>query len=162
MDAGSGDAPTGDIGSIQLVGDNGRPIDLLEEEAQGGHTIAKHVGKSEAFLFNRLETEIYRIGPVSVGLQRAGSFPSLEAANKLVNSTIAENSDIVAKVASGELPSARVEKDFGSKTGYEAYKRNDRAQAYIRDTSSVGAFITHDSDSPRGYRVITAFPMRRD
>lgn len=109
-------------------------------------------------MIERVQSEVYRVGTVTIGLERAGSFTSLEAANKLVNSTRSDNSAIVEKVASGELGGARVEKEFGSKTGYEAFKRNDRAQPYIRDATAVGVFIAHDSSLPRGYRIVTAFP----
>jgi hypothetical protein len=89
---------------------------------------------------------------------RSGSFPSVEAASKLVNSTLAQNRTLVDLVASGRVYEVRVAARFSSPTGIEAYARNGRAQPIIRETNGVGVFIRHDPASPRGYRVITAYP----
>ena len=147
--------------SLQLVSDAGRAVDLVDEEGRGGHAVKKHVGKSEEFLLNRVRTEVYRIGMFTIGLETAGTFTSLEAANKLVNSTLSDNAATVAKVVAGELDHARLDKLFEAATGFEAYRRNDRSQAYIRSTDSVRVIIVHDKSSPNGFRVITAFPTRR-
>ncbi len=149
----------GEEGLLRLVSDRGRPIDLLDEESKGGHTVKKHVGKSNEFLIRRLMTEVYQIGPVTVGLDRAGTFPSLEAANKLVNSTLAENDEIVARVAAGQVQRAGLDKSFASPTGIEAYRHSDREQASLRDTFSVRVVIVHDQQSSRGFRILTAFPL---
>lgn len=109
-----------------------------------------------------MRTEVYRIGAFTIGLERAGSFPSLEAANRLVNSTLAGDLAAVEAVASGRMTRDVVERDFASPTGNEAYRRNDRAQAIMRDAYSVRVIIQHDRTVPRGYRVITAYPFRRD
>ena len=152
----------GRSGGLQLVSDTGRSVDLVDEENRGGHTIKKHVGKSEAFLLNRVRTEVYRIGMFTVGLEAAGTFTSLEAANKLVGSTLADNQEIVAKVASGEFDRAKVDKQFGSPTGTEAYRKSDRSDPYIRDTNAVRVIIVYDRSDPRGFRIATAFPMRKN
>lgn len=52
-------------------------IGLVAEEAMGGHTIAKHVGKDERFLRNRLATER--------GIKGAGTFGTLKDAQKFVS-----------------------------------------------------------------------------
>jgi len=150
-------------GRWTLVGDGGGyPINLLAEEARGGHTYAKHIGKSKEFLLRRLQEETFQIGPFEVGLLRAGSFPSLEAATKLVNSTLSQNQALVDQVAEGKIGGARLVADFNSSTGFEAYKATTRSQAIVRDTNSVEMFIRHDKSSPNGFTVFTAFPMNRD
>ncbi len=147
---------------MELISDRGRPISLLEEEQRGGHTIEKHVGKSENFLIDRVLNEVYRAGMFTIGLKQAGSFPSLEAADKLVNSTLSANQPIVDKVASGEIKgTTSIEKDFGSITGYEAYRNNDRSQPAMRRTTAVEMWIRHDSASPNGVLVVTAYPKYR-
>lgn len=74
----------------------GYPINIFEEDARGGHTVARHVCKSEQYLKARILGSRTNIAQIfSFGEMRAGSFPSIEAANKLVNSTIAENSATV-------------------------------------------------------------------
>jgi hypothetical protein len=142
-------------------GQSGYPIDLLEEEQRGGHTIAQHVGKSSQFLSSIItdqEIRSQRHGDLAQGLKE-GSFTSLEAANKLVNSTVASNQTEVNLVASGLLPMAIVDAKFSSPTGYEAFAKTERSTPYIRDTYGVRVIIVRDPSSPRGYRVLTAFPM---
>lgn len=71
-------------------------------------------------------------------MRRAGSFTPIEAANKLVNSTLAQNRSKVEEFVVGGLTSALPFKfllaDFDSPTGYEAYAPNDRAQPHMRPT----------------------------
>ena len=66
-----------------LVADRpGYPISILEEDTNGGHTFARHVGKTEEYLKARIlgsRTNIARI--FDVGEKSAGSFSSLETAD---------------------------------------------------------------------------------
>ncbi|OJU25994.1 MAG: hypothetical protein BGN91_04045 [Nitrobacter sp. 62-13] len=86
------------------------------------------------------------------------SFPSLEAANKLVNSTVARNPDKVDKVVNGLSGRENLDAVFGSPTGTEAYAATERSQPYIRETYGVRVVIVPDRRSTKGYRVETAFP----
>jgi hypothetical protein len=135
-------------------------VDLLEERELGGHAIERHVNKSEEFLLNDVRQQSRssaRRGDFGDGL-RSGSFTSLEAANKLVNATITQNSLTVERVASGELPIATLRAVFESPTGYEAYAATERSQAVIRDTYGVAVIIHRDATASRVYRVQTAYP----
>jgi hypothetical protein len=142
----------------------GRPIDLLEDEQSGGHTIDRHVGKSQ----ERLLDDVHKIiqsardrGEFSEGL-RIGSFPSLEAANKLVNSTLSQNQQKIDRVTSGLSLREQLDARFGSSTGYEAYAPTERSQPYIRNTNGVRVIIVPDRRMSKGYRVLTAFPQNLD
>jgi len=140
----------------------GRPIDLLEEQRLGGHAIEGHVGKSHEFLLNRAREyalSAERKGDFFDGI-RVGSFSSLEAANRLVNGTIAQNPVKVERVASGQSPKEELTGRFDSITGYEAYGRTERAQPYIRDTDGVMVVIVRDRQAAKGYRVDSAFPVK--
>jgi HK97 family phage portal protein len=159
-----GNSPSDAIDKPLPIADRkGYNVDILEEDRRiDGHIYDRHVGKSDAYLTNRVETEVYRAGPVTIGLERAGSFTSLEAANKLTNSTLSQNTDIVEDVAAGRRGAARLVGDFsGSTTGYEAYKPGPNAQPTIRDTSYVETLIRHDRRSPRGFSVVTSYPRNR-
>lgn len=72
----------------------GYPIDILQEDVIGGHTFARHINKTEEYLKARIlenRRSIRILGlELRAGEKRAGSFTSLEAANKLVNSVLAE------------------------------------------------------------------------
>jgi hypothetical protein len=148
---------------IQLVqGDRlqGYPVDLREDEQLGGHTIADHVGKSESFLkldvLDRARAIIER-GDDFRGLA-VSSFPSLDSANRLVNSTLSQNRDVVGLVATGEAGSATLRAEFASPTGYQAYLTGPNSLPYMRDAYGVTAFIVWDPRSSRGYRVQSAYP----
>jgi hypothetical protein len=157
-----GVAPDGT--AIELVADRRRaswPVDLLDEEGdRGGHTIDKHVAKSDDALIQRLEVETYRTPFGTVYLPATGSFTSLRSANVLVNSTLSDNPALVSLVAGRRLGAVVVEKDFGSITGKEAYRSSSRSEPFIRETYGVRVLIFHDSSLARGYRVKTAFPIR--
>ena len=159
------DATTGES-NIQVAAGPGRagyPIDLLEEEAQGGHAIRDHVGKSQDYLLSIVNDTAARaesLGDLASGL-REGSFPSLEAANKLVNSTISANQNEVDLVVDGLSQRAEIDEYFGSPTGYEAFAQTERSTAFVRDTYGVHVVIVRDLDSPKGYQVLTAYPINR-
>jgi hypothetical protein len=147
---------TRDGESVQFVAD--KPVDLLEEELLGGHTISKHVGKTPEYLVDSILRDRGQVGIVEYARKRWGSFPSLEAANKLVNSTLAQNQAIVDQVARGSLSRAFVTAQFDARTGIEAYAPSPRAQPYVRDTYGVGVEIRADRSSSRGFRVHSAYP----
>jgi hypothetical protein len=135
-----------------------RPVDLLAEEQLGGHTISKHVGKSPEYLLDSILRDRGEVGILEYARRRWGSFPSLEAANKLVNSTLSQNEAIVERVASGRISRAFLTAQFGSQTGIEAYASGPRAQPYVRDTYGVGVEIRADRRAIRGFRVHSAYP----
>jgi len=139
-------------------GGRGRSIDLLDEEVAGGHTVEQHIGKSEEHLLARVRGEQGQYGIFTVSRKRAGSFPSVEAANKLVNATLAANEEAVTAVADGRRAGAFVTSVLGSATGMEAYARTPRSEPYIRSTYGVGVLIAHDPGTRNGFRVITAYP----
>jgi hypothetical protein len=136
-----------------------RPVDLLEERNLGGHAIERHVGRSDASLLKGVNdaASYARQNGWAAGLKES-SFPSLEAANKLVNSTIARNPDKVDKVVNGLSGREDLDAVFGSPTGSEAYAATERSQPYIRKTYGVRVVIVPDRRSEKGYRVETAFP----
>jgi hypothetical protein len=153
-------AEPGTVG-VQLAAD-GRPVDLLGEEQSDGHAFEKHVGKSERWLLydvRSIAALATEKGDYFEGF-RSGSFTSLEAANKLVNTTIAANQGKVDQVVIGGSPKEILDHDSDTPIGREAYMRNARSQAVIRDTYSVRVVIVPDS-SEKGYRVLTAYPRNR-
>ncbi len=152
---------------VATQGSSGYPVDLMEEERLGGHTIDRHVAKPPAYLKARIlgnRINIPLIG--AVGEKRAGSFPSVEAASKLINATIAANRDkIDAFVAGGllhALPYQNLFLKFRSRTGYEAYVADDQSQPVMRDTYSVMVSLRRSQSSKKGYFVVSAYPLNED
>ncbi len=150
-------------GLIQSVGDF--IVNLLDEEGgvHKGHAIQDHVGRTDEWLRDRIRNSYDdRLGFLIQRDTRAGTFPSVEAANKLVNSILSRNLQIVTEVAAGRIGRAALRAMFGSPTGREAYtvdswKRN--APIFFRVTYGAAVVIIHDKRKPKGYSVLTAFPI---
>jgi hypothetical protein len=146
----------------QVAGERqrGYPADLLEERELGGHAIEGHVRKSEEALSARAQREALSAEKDGPGEGfRVGSFSSLEAANKLVNSTLDKNQDQIDLVTSGQSSRETLRAEYPTITGKEAYVRNANSQAVIRDTYGVVVVIVPDGRVQKGYRVDTAFPV---
>lgn len=108
----------------------GYPLqDLAEHEAGGGHTIALHVGKSEEFLLRAVRIDQVRGPFVSQFRRRHGSFPSLQAAQRLTNSNLSRNAVVVNAVVTGQRRRAFITSIFQTETGVEAYRIGPRASA---------------------------------
>lgn len=88
---------------------------------------------------------------VTVGRQRAGSFPSRETANDLVNRTLERNTSLVDAVAEGRQDSAFLKARFGHRTGREAY--NPRMHLLI---SARRTALASTSYTMHNIRVVTA------
>ena len=131
---------------------------LAQHESRGGHTIARHVGKSPDFLMRQIKKSRVRGLFFSGGMHRAGSFPSITAAEKLINATLSRNMAVVKQVAAGARTHAFIKSVFRTKTGVEAFDASRTGRPVLRDTYGVGVKIVHDPASPSGYIIITAYP----
>ena len=155
------DAPS-DVSLVDYVPtEAGYPIqDLVEHEDKGGHTIALHVGKSEEFLLRAVSVDQFQSWFFSTFRKRHGSFPSLQAAQRLTNSNLSQNADIVNEVATGRRTQAFITSDFTSVTGIEAYRTGPRESAPVvmRQTFGVGTVIEYAPDMPNGFIIITSYP----
>lgn len=144
-------------------------VDIREDDAMGeGHTYERHVHKSEDYLIARVRekqmesiSEYERSRSVPDGGFRAGSFSSIESANKLINATLATNPSLLLEVMMGERRDAIFRAMFGGITGQEAYAAGMYSTPYIRPTNGVVVYVQHDPRSPRGFWVHTAYPARR-
>ena len=166
--------PTPSIGdnseAPQEVADRpSRPISILEEDAKGGHTYDRHINKSDTYLIGRVAGGKIDVPYVAtVGEKRAGTFLSLEAADKLVNSVMSDpiNKSKTEEFGAGNwkypLPFLYLFKEFESATGREAFAPNDRQQPWIRSTNGVTIQLRRSKTDPRGYFVESAYPMNED
>jgi Bacterial CdiA-CT RNAse A domain len=134
-------------------------VNLVEEEARGGHTIRKHIGKSDEEMLAGAKGREYVAPGLSGHYYRHGSFRSLEDANDLTTRTLEQNREIVDEVAAGKRNKDFIKARFGFPTGREAVRLpKPGAEPYMRTTYGVGVGIRYDPRSPRGYRVHTAYP----
>ena len=154
----------GDRAGVDLVAQDGTSgryfVDLTQEEDFGGHTLEKHVGKSDDYLLYRMNTEVYDYGIFETPLNFASTFPSLGAANKLVNSTLSQNSTFVDDVAAGNYGNNPVEviSHFESPTGRQAFRTSDNSQPRLRNVFGVLVVIKYDPSVPKGFYIKTAYP----
>jgi hypothetical protein len=136
------------------------PIDLTAHEnvagAGLGHTIAKHVGKDDTFLRNRLKTEAHIPG--------AFSYVNLAQANDAVNDVLTRHRTEVEAwlTAAGGAP--KVFKDAYTGAGY-GYRRppppNDQNHAAIDAaprTIEQMVRVVLRKGGPSGWYVHTSFP----
>jgi len=132
---------------------------LSEEEIGGGHTIREHVAVTDEQLIAYVRGQMGRFLIWDYGTAD-GRFLSMEAASDFVNRTLRLNMDRVNAVASGAEPEAVINQRFGSPTGTEAYS-DGSFDPVMRSTFEVRMVIRYDTRSPRGFRVVTAFPVNQ-
>lgn len=143
----------------QLDPRKGYTVNLTEEDARGGHTVERHVSKTDEYMLTEARRERPFGFGASIGTYRHGSFASLEDANDLTSRTLEQNGKIVDEVAKGIRDEEFVKTRFGYKTGREAIRLpQSGSQPHMRDTYGVGVLIRHDRTSPKGFRVHTAYP----
>lgn len=113
-------------------------IDLQQAELQGGHTIAKHVGKTDAQLISR-------------GIKKASTFVDLEHAEiATTQNLLAHANEVKAWLATGEprlIISDRIDPTSG--------------RIFVRRTNAFVApnrVVTVLDKAPGGYVVRTSFP----
>lgn len=123
---------------------------LEEEEARGGHTIRRHVARTDEELIRRVRRDRGWLPGLTYSRYRDGSFDTTRDANDLVNRTLERNSDLVHSVVTGQQEDAFLTSRFGYRTGREAYRTED-SEPYIRGTYSVGVYILRDPRSRRGF-----------
>jgi HK97 family phage portal protein len=153
-----------DAGGLIEPAQGAQPIDLLEEQGgdHNGHAYSGHVGKTRENLLRRTETSRTQVLNFGFWKDRIGSFPSLQAANKLVNSTVSENQAVVDRVANGEIGVIKpiaIDAWFDAPTGYESYAPRYNSRPEIRDTYGVRVVLIHDKKRKRRFSIITAFPI---
>lgn len=138
-----------------------KPVSLLAEEAKGGHTLARHVGKSDAYLTDRVKNDKVKIGMFEYQGAAKSTYPDQATAEKYVNRVLDDpyNAKRIADVARGKNKFDALENMFENFTGRQAYRNN--ADGFINFHNVKGALvaIVHDKNSERGYRILTSYPI---
>ncbi len=125
--------------------------DLRADEALGGHTIARHVGRSDAFLAQRLAEE--------PEIADASSFESLAEAEQAVGAALQARADAIAAWTVGRGPDGRrrvlrLDQDVGWPVG----RVLERGRAAPVVTSRVRVILRRLAAADRPWFVLTAFP----
>ena len=164
------DGAGGGIGNDVLAGGDGNDllapsqalkpytVNLVEEDARGGHAFRDHVAKTDGELISTVKQKVLRGGNVDIYFASQSSYLSLESANDFTNRILQENQTTVDAVSKGVLPDAWLDKRFGYPTGKEAFRDSASTEPYVRTTYGAGVYIVHDRPPGRGYRVHTSYP----
>ena len=135
--------------------------DLVQDQTDrllNRHIIENHVAKTDEELKERIRESQWRGLFARGGMDRNGSFDSVESARDLISQTIANNPGDVARVANGEKEGKFLVWRFGYETGREAMLDTPDSEIRMRPTYEVGVLIAHDPRADFGYRVVNAFP----
>lgn len=149
-----------DDGSSDGADEDAAP-ELVQDRSDrllNNHIIRDHVAKTDEELKARIRADQTRGLFLSRGMDRNGSFDSIESARDFISQTIANNPGGVAQVATGQTDGKFLVWRFGYHTGREAIMDAPGSEIRMRPTYEVGVLIVHDPRADFGYRVVTAFP----
>jgi hypothetical protein len=124
-------------------------INLLAEEAQGGHTILRHVARTEAQLQARLAAQ--------PGIKAASTFVTIEDAEKAVSAVLKANRAAIktwASTAKIGANSPAFTLDFGKTIGQGVV----RATGAMTPMSKAIVVLRKVSQGNRVFFVLTSYP----
>jgi RHS repeat-associated protein len=122
---------------------------LAAHEAAGGHTIARHVGQTDAQLAARLAAE-----PT---IPAASTFPDRATAERVIADALdVRAADLQAWLA-GSAP--RLTPPLRVTLPYTTGRSLPRGATATIDVQSVLIVLQRDASLPTGYRIVTAYPV---
>lgn len=121
---------------------------LVSEEAAGGHTLAKHVGRTESQLAKRLADEPRR--------QAASTFRTLREAEQVVGETLRANKAAIAEWAKTASPGSR--KVLMHVSNRDVGNVLLRSTGRLQGTTKLRLVLQKVQQSDKVYFVLTAFP----
>ncbi|EHR68978.1 hypothetical protein BurJ1DRAFT_0079 [Burkholderiales bacterium JOSHI_001] len=139
----------GGAGLAKILSVRKGAISLAAEEASGGHTIAKHVGRTEEQLRQRLLTD--RRIPV------ASTFRNLSEAERFIAEALRANREAISSWAKAAAIGERERfiYDAGKAVGFGIVRTMGKAESMTK----MLVVLKKVQDQNRIYFVLTAFPM---
>ncbi|MGH1486449.1 MAG: RNase A-like domain-containing protein [Cellvibrionaceae bacterium] len=119
---------------------------LIRHENFGGHTIQRHVGKSDAQLIDRFSLEPH--------IPSSSTFTDLETATRAIGDVVVVNKNKIEswfQSSDSELP---LRMDVNYKVG----RTIESGSMAIQESQKVFVLIRRDPLMPKGYRIHTAYP----
>ena len=138
----------GFVGAARALAIRRGTVVLAAEEAAGGHTILKHVGRTEAQLAQRLANERH--------LRAASTFHTLRAAEQVIGEALRANKATIAEWAKTASPGAR--KLFVHTSNRTVGDVLLRATGHLQSTAKLQMMLVKVQQSDRVYFVLTAYP----
>ncbi|MFT8246094.1 RNase A-like domain-containing protein [Roseomonas sp. BN140053] len=139
----------GAVGAARALAVRGGRLSLAAEEAAGGHTIARHVGRTEAQLRARLAAE--------TKIPAATTFRSLAEAERFVSQVMRARAADIASWAHTAAPGAT--KAFTQDAGQVVGRGVVRATGALQDMTKLRVVLRKTAVQGRIYFVLTAFPV---
>ena len=125
----------------------------VTEGKQVGHTIERHVGKSESWLRNRLETDSSLRNS-----KYASSFRNETIANRAQGRFVNRfKAEVKSRIKNGEGKFS-IDFDMGEIVGNVV----ERGKAGEILTSKVRVVIVNDASVPQGWRILSSFPIPKE
>jgi len=122
---------------------------LSAHEKAGGHLLRRHVGKTEAELIERLESQ--------PGIRSASSFPDRRVAEVVVGLVIASRQKEIAKWMRGDEERLTLDFTANRPVGIMVGRRTMRAEP----VHSVRLVLERDAEfEPLGWRILTGYPQK--
>lgn len=133
-------------GSIRFGGSsNWRTGWLGRHEASGGHTLLKHVGKSDDELLRLVAGSKRRLW---------SSFPNQRRAEQFIAHALARNEPRISAWLAGGGDRLRLDEVLWTVTGRTASR-----EGTLDIVSGIRVILVRDQSMPDGFRVLTAFPQ---
>lgn len=119
---------------------------LEAHEDAGGHLIERHVGKTEAELIDRVNSQ---------NISAASSFRDLPEAERFVAATLEQHADRIDAWVDGEGGNRLVvDARFDASTGISV----ERGDTEAADVFSVRLVLERSNQLDTGYRIVTGYP----
>ncbi len=133
--------------NTDFAGDGARPYDLERDESRGGHTLKKHVGRTDQELEERLERER--------NISASSTWTNREAAEKAIGETLAHNGKLERwRERSGRKPNLVLD--------YHGSPSHPVGRCMARGTTTAvpayDALIVLKAYGENDFYVLTAYP----
>jgi len=125
--------------------------DLSQDEQSGGHTLRKHVGRSDDELRERLERE--------PGISAASTYTDRQSAEHAVGIALDENRDRIQRWLQRRGRHANLVLDYNGNPNYPMGRSLHRGQDQSQPCSN--AIVVLRWDGPGHYYVLTSYPECR-
>jgi hypothetical protein len=153
-DPGLPEIPRGEIpgaakSAQSAPGDDPARYDLARDESRGGHTLDKHVGRSDSELRERLDRER--------NISAASTWTNREIAEETIGQALRAEHDTIARWEARGFPRPNLALHF------DAGRVIGRSMRHGEERSSPAtqAVIVVKADGPNGFYVLTSYPEDR-
>jgi hypothetical protein len=119
---------------------------LAAHERAGGHTLERHVGKTDEELKARFQREPNR--------EFSSSYTSEDSAQHAMSDVMAARQPIIDEWLTGSKQTLKFDGEAGSVIGRVAIGESGA----VVDATGLRVVLLRDHSMPDGYRILTSFP----